>query len=215
MRLKLDKRTGPLYWCTYEKQFTENTFMPEERFKENIDWVAKEFVPYGYEMVCTDGWIEDSFCINENGYLTRHHDSWKHDWKYWADYLNERGMALGVYYNPTWISPAAVKNKEILVKGTNIPVREITDLSYVYNGENEKKITGDRFSYPNGEDRALYWVDVDRSGAKEYVQGYVKYFIDCHVAFLRIDFLSWYEDGMDKGKQIGRNHGSANYRKVL
>ena len=115
MRLKLDKRTGPLYWCTYEKQFTENTFMPEERFKENIDWVAKEFVPYGYEMVCTDGWIEDSFCINENGYLTRHHDSWKHDWKYWADYLNERGMALGVYYNPTWISPAAVKNKEILV----------------------------------------------------------------------------------------------------
>ena len=98
MRLKLDKRTGPLYWCTYEKQFTENTFMPEERFKENIDWVAKEFVPYGYEMVCTDGWIEDSFCINENGYLTRHHDSWKHDWKYWADYLNERGMALGVYY---------------------------------------------------------------------------------------------------------------------
>lgn len=58
-------------------------------------------------------------------------------------------------------------------------------------------------------------MDVDRSGAKEYVQGYVKYFIDCHVAFLRIDFLSWYEDGMDKGKQIGRNHGSANYRKVL
>ena len=46
MRLKLDKRTGPLYWCTYEKQFTENTFMPEERFKENIDWVAKEFIPY-------------------------------------------------------------------------------------------------------------------------------------------------------------------------
>ena len=47
------------------------------------------------------------------------------------------------------------------------------------------------------------------------MQGYVKYFIDCHVTFLRIDFLSWYEDGMDKGKQIGRNHGSANYRKVL
>ena len=43
MRLKLDKRTGPLYWCTYEKQFTENTFMPEERFKENMDtrWYAQ------------------------------------------------------------------------------------------------------------------------------------------------------------------------------
>ena len=47
MRLKLDKKTGPLYWCTYEHQFTENTFMPEDRFKENIDWMAKEFYPYG------------------------------------------------------------------------------------------------------------------------------------------------------------------------
>ena len=126
MRLKLDKRTGPLYWCTYEKQFTENTFMPEERFKENIDWVAKEFVPYGYEMVCTDGWIEDSFCINENGYLTRHHDSWKHDWKYWADYLNERGMALGVYFFPgtkmEWIKEsrlAEIMDQQITEKFSN------------------------------------------------------------------------------------------------
>lgn len=215
MRLKLDKKTGPLYWCTYEHQFTQNTFMPEERFKENIDWMAKEFVPYGYEMICTDGWIEDSFCINENGYLTRHHDSWKHDWKYWADYLKERKMALGVYYNPAWISPAAVKNEKILVKGTKIPVRNITDLSYEFDGENEKGTTGDRFSYSNGEENALYWVDVARQGAKEYIQGYVRYFIECHVEFLRVDFLSWYEDGMDKGKKIGRNHGSDNYRKVL
>ena len=40
MRLKLDKKTGPLYWCTDEKQFTEYTFLPEERFKEIIVWVA-------------------------------------------------------------------------------------------------------------------------------------------------------------------------------
>ena len=59
--------------------------------------------------------------------------------EYWADYLNERGMALGVYYNPTWISPAAVKNKEILVKGTNIPVREITDLSMFIMEKMRKK----------------------------------------------------------------------------
>lgn len=35
----------------------------------------------------------------------------------------------------------------------------------------------------------MYWVDVDRSGAKEYVQGYVKYFIDCHVAFYELIFF--------------------------
>lgn len=64
MRLKLDKRTGPLYWCTYEKQFTENTFMPEERFKENIDWVAKEFVPYGYEMGM-HRWMDRGFFLHQ------------------------------------------------------------------------------------------------------------------------------------------------------
>ena len=41
MRLKLDKKTGPLYWCTYEKQFTENTFMPEERFMHR--WMDRGF----------------------------------------------------------------------------------------------------------------------------------------------------------------------------
>ena len=39
MRLKLDKEHGLLTGVPMRKQFTENTFMPEERFKENIDWV--------------------------------------------------------------------------------------------------------------------------------------------------------------------------------
>lgn len=213
MKLNLQKKTGPLYWCSYEHQYTRNTYIPEDRFRRNLDWIAREFVPHGFEMVCTDGWIEDSFCVNENGYLTRHHDSWEHDWKYWANYARERGLALGVYYNPTWISPAAVRDERIMVKGTDIPVRNVTDLSYVYDGENYG-FEGDRFSYANG-DRALYWVDTERPGAKEYVQGYVRYFIECGVEFLRIDFISWYEDGFDKGKKIGRNHGSESYRKTL
>ena len=213
MRLDLKKRTGPLYWCTYEYQFTNNTYMSEDRFKKNVDWVSMEFVPYGFEMVCTDGWIEDSYCLNHNGYLLRHHDSWKHDWLYWAEYCNERGLALGVYYNPLWVSPAAVNDKGIRVKGTDIPVRDIVDLDYIYEGE-RNGINGDRFSYYNGE-KALYWVDVTKTGAKEYVQGYVRFFIENKVDFLRIDFLSWYEDGYDKGKLIGRGHGTEQYRTAL
>ena len=150
--------------------------MSEDRFKKNVDWVSMEFVPYGFEMVCTDGWIEDSYCLNQNGYLLRHHDSWKHDWLYWAEYCNERGLALGVYYNPLWVSPAAVNDKSIRVKGTDIPVRDIVDLDYIYEGE-RNGINGDRFSYYNGE-KALYWVDVTKTGAKEYVQGYVRFFIE-------------------------------------
>ncbi len=213
MRLDLNKQTGPLYWSTYEYQRENNSFMPEERFKDNVDWMAEEFVPYGFEMVCTDGWIEDSFCLNENGYLLRHHDSWKHNWLYWAEYCNKKGLALGVYYNPLWISPAAVNNREIKVKGTDIPVHDITDHEYVYEG-NSYGIDGDRFSYANAE-KALYWVDIAKPGAKEYVQGYVKFFIDNKVDFLRVDFLSWYEDGHDKGKLIGRNHGVEHYRTAL
>ena len=35
------------------------------------------------------------------------------------------------------------------------------------------------------------------------MQGYVKsILLTAMASFLRIDFLSWYEDGMDKGKQI-------------
>ena len=95
-------------------------------------------------MVCTDGWIEDSFCINENGYLTRHHDSWKHDWKYWADYLNEREEWLSAfYYNPTWISGSGKKQRNFGQRNKYSGAK-ITDLSYVYNGK-MKKITGDRF----------------------------------------------------------------------
>lgn len=213
MSLKMDKKTGPLYWCTYEYQVTNSQFMPEDRWQKNIDWLAEKFQPYGYEMVCTDGWIEDCTDLNENGYIRSHHDSWEHDWKYWADYCKSKGLSLGVYYNPLWISPEAVKNSEIKVVGTDIPVRDITDIDYEYDGENYG-IKGDRFSYANG-DKALYWVDVNRPGAKEYVQGYVRYFVDAGAEFLRVDFLSWYEDGIDKGVRIGRDHGLENYQKAL
>lgn len=213
MRLSLNKKTGPLYWCTYEHQFLNNTFMPEDRFKANVDWIAEKFVPYGYEMICTDGWIEDSFCLNENGYLMRHHDSWEHDWKYWSEYCNARGLALGVYYNPLWISPKAVNDLSYKVIGTDIPVHDITDNDYIFDGNNQG-LKGDRFSYFNDE-RSLYWVDITKPGAKEYIQGYVQFFIDNKVDFLRVDFLSWYEDGYDKGERIGRDHGTENYKLIL
>lgn len=213
MRLSLEKKTGPLYWCTYEYQVTNNSYMPEDRFKDNVDWIAKNYVPYGYEMICTDGWIEDSFCLNENGYLLKHHDTWKHDWLYWSDYCNERGLALGVYYNPLWISPKAVNDSHYKVVGTDIPVHDITDTDYIFEGDNQS-LKGDRFSYYNG-DKSLFWVDVNRPGAKEYIQGYVQFFIDNKVDFLRIDFISWYEDGYDKGTKIGRDHGVKNYRTAL
>lgn len=205
--------TGPLYWSAYEYPFLHNKAIPEERWRRNIDWVAAEFSPFGYRMVCTDGWIENSTRTNANGYILSHDDSWAHGWGYWVDYCRSKGLALGVYYNPLWVAPSAVADPSKRVAGTDIPVSGIVDAEYRFPGENHGQ-TGDRFAYTQGGG-ALYWVDVEKPGAKEYVQGYVRYFRDMGIQFLRVDFLSWYEDGMDKGRMVGRSHGTENYRTAL
>lgn len=207
------RSTGPLYWCAYEYPFLHNEAIPEERWRRNVDWVASEFLGFGYNMVCTDGWIEGSTRTNANGYILSHDDGWVHGWKYWADYCRSKGLALGVYYNPLWVVPSAAADPSRKVIGTDIPVSGIVDTEYRYPGDSFGQ-AGDRFAYTQGG-RALYWVDVAKPGAKEFVQGYVRYFRGMGVRFLRIDFLSWYEDGTDKGKRIGRSHGTENYRTAL
>lgn len=178
-----------------------------------MDWVANNFRSHGYDMICTDGWIEDSTRTNSNGYITHYNDNWTMTWQDLRNYYN----ALGVYYNPLWVTPSAVNDISKTVIGTNIKVGDIVDKNYVYPGFNPQNLPGDRFGYlfNRSNDKTLYWVDVARPGAKEYIQGYVKYFKDMGVRYLRIDFLSWYEDGMDKGTMVGRNHGRNNYMTAL
>jgi hypothetical protein len=188
--------TGPLYWSTYEYQYTKDKPMSETEWKKNVDWIAREYKPFGYNMVVTDGWIEPSQRTNENGYIISHNDQWEHDWRYWSTYANEKGLDLGVYYNPLWVTRSAANDPNKFVVGTKYRVKDIVT-------------PGDQF---NSE---LYWVDITKPGAKEYIQGYIQYFKDMGVPYLRIDFLSWYENGVDKGKTIGINHGEEKYRTVL
>ena len=51
----------------------------------------------------------------------------------------------------------------------------------------------------------LYWVDVKKEGAEQWIKGYVRYFINLGASFLRIDFLENYE----------RNYGSDAYEQAL
>ena len=54
----------------------------------------------------------------------------------------------------------------------------------------------------------LQWVDATGDGAEEYVKGYVAYFRQLGVVFLRIDFLGWYEAGFDQSEgTVGVAHG--------
>lgn len=194
---------GPLYWNIYGWAFPHNAPIPEAEWQANIDWLAEDFAPHGYRMACTDGWIEGSSRTDRHGYVTSYNDSWQHDWAYWARYLAARGMTLGVYYNPLWIHRAAVADPTKTVDGR--PDVKIADLV----------VEGDFFAKGIGGN-TLYWVDVTKDGAQEYVQGYVKYFKDLGVPYLRVDFLSWYEDGRDANLgYVGESHGRANYETAL
>ena len=194
---------GPLYWNIYGWSFPHNAPIPEDEWKANIDWLATDFAPSGYTMACTDGWIEGSSRTTEHGYIISYNDSWTHDWAYWAAYLAQRRMTLGVYYNPLWVHRAAVEDPTKTVVGR--PDVKIADIV----------ADGDFFAKDIGGN-TLYWVDVTRDGAKEYVQGYVEYFKRMAVPYLRVDFLSWYEDGMDANiGRVNAPHGRDNYVTAL
>ena len=178
------KGTGPKYWIAYEHCWVTNVAIPEARWKANIDWVDQNFKSFGYDMICNDGWIEASQTVDENGYIVKYNDDWEHSFKYWADYLAQRGMKLGVYYNPMWMTKAAY-DRNITVIGTNYKTQDIVG--------------------PISFNEPLYWVDADKPGAKEWIQGYVNYFIEIGATYLRIDFLENYE----------KNYGTAKYIQVL
>ncbi|NJJ41136.1 TIM-barrel domain-containing protein [Paenibacillus apii] len=147
-----------------------------------------------------------------------------HTWKYWADYIHSKGMKLGIYYDPLWVSPEVLKHPDkyhVTVKNDDGSTEQIPVASLIktepYNLGNGKQLNGDRFDGGQGADQALYWLDVNKKGAKEYLQGYIRFLAEQGASFLRVDFLSWYESGYDQGLgQIGTGHDSdTEYAKAL
>ena len=151
---------GPLYWSTYGWEFFNNRIIPEDVWKSNVDWVAATFRDDGYTMVCTDGWIDNTQRITPHGYIVSQADDWAHDWAWWARYLQAKGLALGVYYNPLWVTRSAVVDPSVTVIGRpDVRVADIVN-------------PGDDFDGGG----LLQWVDTTRDGAEEYVKGYVAHF---------------------------------------
>lgn len=167
---------APLYWSPYEYCYTTDGGIPEQAWAANINWVEANLKPYGYTMVCIDGWGDD-FQWNEHGYRIKHMSSWNSNYAQWSSNLQARGMTLGIYNNPLWVIKAAA-DAGVKVKGTDIPLSSI-----INPGEGALWFT---------------WVQVDKPGAEAYVKGYIKYYADMGVRYLRVDFLSWFEDGYDK-----------------
>ena len=182
----LTKGVAPMYWMGYEQPYITDRALDEERYRKNLDWVAVNLAQDGYGMVCTDGWIEGAgSTVNTNGYITRYNEAWQHDFTYWMQYAQTRGLTLGVYYNPLWISSATAQ------KGCAVKGRKDVRVASLMGKDSFNGLIG--------------WCDVDKDGAEEYVRGYVRHFIDLGFQFLRIDFLCDYE----------RLYGTERYRKAL
>jgi hypothetical protein len=195
-----DRRTGagPLYWTTYGYEVQFNQIMPEDEWIANVEWVDANFTSYGYKMLCTDGWIDSTQQVTRNGYIVKHDDSWAHGWAWWAKELSQKGMQLGVYYNPLWVTASAVKSATVVGR-PDIRVADIVNPNDPFDGTHQ-----------------IYWVDVTRDGAEEYVKGYVNYFRQLGAAMLRIDFLGWYEIGYDQGEgTVCMAHGREAYTTAL
>jgi hypothetical protein len=170
--------------------------LTEAQWDEIINWVATDLKPYGYDMVCTDGFIP-MLANDASGYMT-HYGSMS-----LADLVAKckaRGLKLGVYDNPLWIhGPLNTK-----VQGTNYTFGDL-----VYNGKQAVQ-------NPNAQDMWFTWVVSEQPGAQEYIDGFFKHYKELGVEFIRMDFLSWYEDGKDRYiGTVGRGYGRESYARAL
>ena len=171
---------APLYSSIYEYHIMRErtglpgsqNYMPESEFSAHVDMVEAKLKPFGYNMVCVDGW-GDTTKINANGYRLTHSRNWEKDFAWWAANLKSRGMKLGMYGNPLWLH-VDNHNTTATITNTTLPV------SSLFAADDP------------------WWVQIDRPGAEAYVKGYIKYFADMGIDYLRVDFLSWYETGTDR-----------------
>jgi len=195
---------APLYWSVYEYCYTQeqqgvaNSDMdisPDE-WDKIIDWVATELKPYGYDMVCTDGFIP-MLAKDETGYMTHYGSMALKDL---VEKCKAKGLKVGVYDNPLWIHGP----RETKIEGT-----EYTFGNLYYNGSTE-------ILNPSVENMWFNWVVAENPGAKEYIDGFFKHYKELGIEYIRMDFLSWYEDGKDRNiGVVGHGYGRESYARAL
>lgn len=195
---------APLYWSIYEYCYTQerngvaasDMDFTSAQWDEVIDWVAEELKPYGYDMVCTDGFIPME-AKDATGYMT-HYGSMS--LKKLVEKCAAKGLKVGVYDNPLWIHGSGSTK----IEGTDYTFDDLT-----YKGRNE-------VINPTAEDRSFKWVVAENPGAREYIDGFFKHYSELGINYIRMDFLSWYEDGKDRNMGIvGRGYGRESYARAL
>ena len=141
---------APLYWSVYEYCWlqekagvaNEDMDITPSEWDKIIDWVATDLKPYGYDMVCTDGFIP-MLAKDESGYMT-HYGSMSI--KELVEKCKAKGLKVGIYDNPLWLHGS---------DDTKIAGTDYTFGSLRYNGS-------DQVQNPKDEDK---WAQLHKSVA--------------------------------------------------
>ena len=197
------KYKAPLYWSCYElciDQLDEDFFsrdIPREKWAEIMDWVATELKPYGYDMICTDGFIE----AHRGGFDFKSCYGSMY-YKELAEMAHARGLKLGIYDIPMdYPNP-----DDDYVPGTQYKFSSLR-----YNP------AIDEVYHPDAIDETFRWIVMSHPGSKEYVRGLLRHFKEVGADFVRLDYLSYYEDGIDRKRDsfVGKGYGRQNYADLL
>ncbi len=195
---------APMYWSVYEYCYeleqngvsNQDMDISPAEWDKIIDWVARDLKPHGFDMVCTDGFIP-MLANDKSGYMT-HYGSMSI--KDLVAKARAKGLKVGIYDNPLWIHAP----NETPIEGTDYT---FGDLYYNHNGE---------IMNPSAENKWFNWAVAENPGTREYIDGFFKHYKELGVEYIRMDFLSWYEDGKDRGMGIvGHGYGRESYARAL
>lgn len=195
---------APLYWSVYEYCYEQSQQgvaeadmdISAEEWDRIIDWVASDLKPYGYDMICTDGFIP-MLAKDGTGYMTHYGSMALKDL---VVKCKAKGLKVGVYDNPLWIHGP----RETKIEGTDYDFS-----SLYYNGSTSVQ-------NPNAEDRWFHWAVAENPGTREFIDGFFKHYKELGIDYIRMDFLSWYEDGKDRNMGVvGRGYGRESYARAL
>ena len=197
-----DNVKAPLYWSVYEycydkeRQGESTIDITPDEWDKIIDFVATNLKPHGYDMICTDGFIA-MLATDNSGYMTQYGSISLKDL---VAKCKAKGLKLGVYDNPLWIHGP----RDTKIEGT-----DYTFGNLYYNGSTQ-------VVNPGVDDMWFHWIVAENPGAKEYIDGFFKHYKELGVEFIRMDFLSWYEDGKDRGiGVVGRGYGRESYARAM
>lgn len=197
------QKKAPLYWTVYEygweaEQQDRDRDMSLHDFQQNIDWVSRNLRSYGYDMICTDGFMTMGVDLKEcpAGYMTHYS---KIALKDLVRMCSEKGLKLGIYDNPLWIhAPLST-----VIEGTDKTFKDL-----VYNPKTDKVLK------PESTD-LFTWVVPSHEGAREYIDGFFKYYKSLGVDFIRMDFMCLFENAEGAGGMPGRGYGSEEYKLAM